>query len=201
MLTRLELDHQAQRLMEKGGVDETTVLPEGEVFYQRSTANLSTGGTARLLADQGIPVVEVSNYTGFPEMMDGRVKTLHPKIHGGILGRRGIDDKVMQRNGIAVPRLVDLGELRKLVQQIGEVFFAGGPVLHGRHCRARGPERPPVVLEHNHDGQIQGGRHGKTLVRGTRAAGPVTLEREAHVRLTSVPKAEGDAIQDTQLRP
>jgi phosphoribosylaminoimidazolecarboxamide formyltransferase/IMP cyclohydrolase len=62
---------------------------------------LSTGGTARLLADAGIPVTEVSDYTGFPEMMDGRVKTLHPKVHGGILARRGIDEAVMARNGIA----------------------------------------------------------------------------------------------------
>ena len=61
---------------------------------------LSTGGTASLLAEQGIAVTEVSTYTGFPEMMDGRVKTLHPKVHGGILGRRGIDDMVMAENGI-----------------------------------------------------------------------------------------------------
>lgn len=61
---------------------------------------LSTGGTAKLLADNNIDVVEVSDYTGFPEMMDGRVKTLHPKIHGGLLGRRGIDDAVMQEHGI-----------------------------------------------------------------------------------------------------
>ena len=62
---------------------------------------LSTGGTARLLADAGIPVIEVSDYTGFPEMMDGRVKTLHPKVHGGILARRGVDEAVMASNGIA----------------------------------------------------------------------------------------------------
>lgn len=61
---------------------------------------LSTGGTARLLADSNIPVTEVSAYTGFPEMMDGRVKTLHPKIHGGLLGRRGIDDRAMTDHGI-----------------------------------------------------------------------------------------------------
>ena len=61
---------------------------------------LSTGGTAKLLAENNVSVTEVSNYTGFPEMMDGRVKTLHPKIHGGILGRRGTDDKVMTENGI-----------------------------------------------------------------------------------------------------
>ena len=61
---------------------------------------LSTGGTAKTLAEHNIAVTEVSDYTGFPEMMDGRVKTLHPKVHGGILGRRGIDDDVMAANGI-----------------------------------------------------------------------------------------------------
>ncbi|WP_264193058.1 bifunctional phosphoribosylaminoimidazolecarboxamide formyltransferase/IMP cyclohydrolase [Microbulbifer aggregans] len=61
---------------------------------------LSTGGTYRQLGEAGIPVVEVSDYTGFPEMMDGRVKTLHPKVHGGILGRRGQDDAVMSEHGI-----------------------------------------------------------------------------------------------------
>jgi phosphoribosylaminoimidazolecarboxamide formyltransferase/IMP cyclohydrolase len=77
----------------------------GIVDFERALAAkgveiLSTGGTARLLADNEISVVEVSSYTGFPEMMDGRVKTLHPKIHGGILGRRGVDDAVMRENGI-----------------------------------------------------------------------------------------------------
>jgi phosphoribosylaminoimidazolecarboxamide formyltransferase/IMP cyclohydrolase len=62
---------------------------------------LSTGGTAKTLAEHKIPVTEVSDYTGFPEMMDGRVKTLHPKVHGGILGRRGIDDAIMAANSIS----------------------------------------------------------------------------------------------------
>ena len=62
---------------------------------------LSTGGTFKTLTDNAISAIEVSDYTGFPEMMDGRVKTLHPKIHGGILGRRGIDDTVMADNAIA----------------------------------------------------------------------------------------------------
>ncbi len=61
---------------------------------------LSTGGTAKLLADNDVPVIEVSDYTGFPEMMDGRVKTLHPKIHGGLLGRRDTDKAVMQEHDI-----------------------------------------------------------------------------------------------------
>lgn len=67
---------------------------------------LSTGGTAKLLMDNQIPVKEVGEYTGFPEMMDGRVKTLHPKIHGGILGRRGTDDAVMQEHDIGPIDLV-----------------------------------------------------------------------------------------------
>ena len=62
---------------------------------------LSTGGTAALLSQNGLKVTEVSAYTGFPEIMDGRVKTLHPKIHGGLLGRRGEDDLVMEQLGIA----------------------------------------------------------------------------------------------------
>jgi phosphoribosylaminoimidazolecarboxamide formyltransferase/IMP cyclohydrolase len=62
---------------------------------------LSTGGTAHALRDAGITVREVSDVTGFPEIMDGRVKTLHPKIHGGLLGRSGIDDAVMAEHGIA----------------------------------------------------------------------------------------------------
>ena len=67
---------------------------------------LSTGGTFRLLQENNIPAIEVSDYTGFPEMMDGRVKTLHPKIHGGILGRRGKDDEIMAKHGIQAIDLV-----------------------------------------------------------------------------------------------
>jgi phosphoribosylaminoimidazolecarboxamide formyltransferase/IMP cyclohydrolase len=66
----------------------------------RNIELLSTGGTAKLLAQAGIAVREVSDYTGFPEIMDGRVKTLHPRIHGGLLGRRGRDEAVMQEHGI-----------------------------------------------------------------------------------------------------
>jgi phosphoribosylaminoimidazolecarboxamide formyltransferase/IMP cyclohydrolase len=67
---------------------------------------LSSGGTAALLRENGIAAVEVSDYTGFPEMMGGRIKTLHPKIHGGILGRRGIDEGVMAQHGISPIDLV-----------------------------------------------------------------------------------------------
>ena len=72
----------------------------GEALVARGIEILSTGGTQRALAEAGLRVREVADYTGFPEMMDGRVKTLHPRVHGGILGRRGIDDDAMAAQGI-----------------------------------------------------------------------------------------------------
>ncbi|EIV8646556.1 bifunctional phosphoribosylaminoimidazolecarboxamide formyltransferase/IMP cyclohydrolase [Vibrio parahaemolyticus] len=80
--------------------DKTGIVEFAQALAERGVDILSTGGTARLLAEQGIAVTEVSDYTGFPEMMDGRVKTLHPKVHGGVLGRRGQDDEVMAKHGI-----------------------------------------------------------------------------------------------------
>ncbi|WP_391088927.1 bifunctional phosphoribosylaminoimidazolecarboxamide formyltransferase/IMP cyclohydrolase [Vibrio sp. NH-UV-68] len=80
--------------------DKTGIVEFAKALAERGVDILSTGGTARLLAQQGISVTEVSDYTGFPEMMDGRVKTLHPKVHGGVLGRRGQDDDVMEKHGI-----------------------------------------------------------------------------------------------------
>ncbi|WP_432341704.1 bifunctional phosphoribosylaminoimidazolecarboxamide formyltransferase/IMP cyclohydrolase [Yersinia enterocolitica] len=80
--------------------DKAGIIEFATALSQRGIELLSTGGTARLLADAGLPVTEVSDYTGFPEMMDGRVKTLHPKVHGGILGRRGQDDGIMAQHDI-----------------------------------------------------------------------------------------------------
>src|SRR5215475_10845773 len=75
--------------------DKTGLLELARALAKRNIEILSTGGTARLLTTHGLTVGEVSNYTGFPEIMGGRVKTLHPRIHGGLLGRRGVDDAVM----------------------------------------------------------------------------------------------------------
>src|SRR5688572_8407707 len=74
----------------------------GKILAARKIEVLSTGGTAKALRDAGVDVKEVSDFTGFPEMLDGRVKTLHPKIHGGLLGRRDLDDHVaqMRKHGI-----------------------------------------------------------------------------------------------------
>ncbi len=101
---------------------------------------LSTGGTAKLLREKGIPVVEVSDYTGFPEMLDGRVKTLHPKIHGGILGRRDRPEHLEQMRAQGIEPIdlvvVNLYRFEEAVAQPGctledaiENIDIGGPTL------------------------------------------------------------------------
>ena len=86
--------------------DKTGILEFAQALVAMDVELLSTGGTAKLLAEAGLPVIEVSDHTGHPEIMDGRVKTLHPKIHGGILARRGQDDAVMAENNIDAIDLV-----------------------------------------------------------------------------------------------
>src|SRR6266513_2550753 len=81
--------------------DKTGLVELARELARRNIEILSTGGTAQLLTRNGVPVREVAAYTGFPEIMDGRVKTLHPRIHGGLLGRRGVDDAVMAQHAIA----------------------------------------------------------------------------------------------------
>ncbi|TAL89557.1 MAG: bifunctional phosphoribosylaminoimidazolecarboxamide formyltransferase/IMP cyclohydrolase [Rhodanobacter sp.] len=81
--------------------DKTGLIDLGRRLAAAGAELLSTGGSAKALREAGIAVTDVSAVTGFPEIMDGRVKTLHPKVHGGLLGRRGTDDKVMAELGIA----------------------------------------------------------------------------------------------------
>ncbi len=82
--------------------DKTGLIDFARALHEQGVELLSTGGTARAIREAGLPVIEVADYTGFPEMLDGRVKTLHPKIHGGILGRRDLPEHVaaMKRNNI-----------------------------------------------------------------------------------------------------
>jgi phosphoribosylaminoimidazolecarboxamide formyltransferase/IMP cyclohydrolase len=80
--------------------DKRGLIPFVRSLTELGVEILSTGGTCRQLREAGLDVIEVSEKTGFPEIMDGRVKTLHPIIHGGLLGRRGIDDAVMVEHGI-----------------------------------------------------------------------------------------------------
>ena len=86
--------------------DKTGIVEFAKTLASQGVDILSTGGTFRQIQEAGIAVKEVSSHTGFPEMMDGRVKTLHPKIHGGILARRGVDDEVLNENDIDTIDLV-----------------------------------------------------------------------------------------------
>lgn len=80
--------------------DKTDLIPFARALKERGVSIISTGGTARALRDSGIEVEDVSSVTGFPEIMAGRVKTLHPKVHGGILARRDVDSDAMSEHGI-----------------------------------------------------------------------------------------------------
>lgn len=88
--------------------DKTGLIELATALAARGVELLSTGGTARALREAGLAVQDVAEVTGFPEMMDGRVKTLHPKVHGGLLGRAGTDDAVMAEHGIAAIDLLVL---------------------------------------------------------------------------------------------
>lgn len=125
-----------------------------QALHRRGVALLSTGGTATLLERSGVPVTQVSSHTGFPEIMDGRVKTLHPKIHGGLLGRRGIDDGVMQAHGIEPIDLlvVNLYPFAATVARTGctyedaiENIDIGGPAMV--RAAAKNHDRVAVIVD------------------------------------------------------
>jgi phosphoribosylaminoimidazolecarboxamide formyltransferase/IMP cyclohydrolase len=114
------------------------VIELGQALVAAGVELLSTGGTYKALVDAGLPATEVSAYTGSPEIMDGRVKTLHPRIHGGILGRRGVDDAVMAQQGIEPIDLVvvNLYPFRETIARDGctdaaaiENIDIGGPAM------------------------------------------------------------------------
>jgi phosphoribosylaminoimidazolecarboxamide formyltransferase/IMP cyclohydrolase len=134
--------------------DKNGVIDLARELAKRNVEILSTGGTAKLLAQAGIAVKEVANHTGFPEIMDGRVKTLHPKIHGGLLGRRGTDDAVMTQHGIAPIDLlvVNLYPFAATVAQPGctyeqavENIDIGGPAMV--RAAAKNHESVAVVVD------------------------------------------------------
>ncbi|ABN56996.1 MULTISPECIES: bifunctional phosphoribosylaminoimidazolecarboxamide formyltransferase/IMP cyclohydrolase [Methanoculleus] len=117
--------------------DKAGIVDLAKVLIEHDYGILSSGGTGAELARAGISFTDVSAYTGFPEMMHGRVKTLHPKIHGGILGRRGIDDAVMQEHGIEPIDLVvvNLYPFEAMsgkglsLEEIIEYIDIGGPAM------------------------------------------------------------------------
>ena len=120
--------------------DKTGVAAFAKTLAAMNVELLSTGGTAKLLADEGLPVIEVADYTGFPEMLDGRVKTLHPKVHGGLLARRDVAAHVaaIDKHGIGMIDLlvVNLYPFEATVAQLGctlddaiENIDIGGPAM------------------------------------------------------------------------
>ncbi len=107
--------------------DKTGLVELARALAARGVELVSTGGTARTLAAAGLTVTEVANITGSPEIMDGRVKTLHPRVHGGLLGRRGIDDEVMRAHGIPAIDLlvVNLYPFVETVARTGTTYEEG----------------------------------------------------------------------------
>ncbi|HVN42725.1 MAG TPA: bifunctional phosphoribosylaminoimidazolecarboxamide formyltransferase/IMP cyclohydrolase [Steroidobacteraceae bacterium] len=130
------------------------LLEFARALRTRGVALLSTGGTASLLRANGVEVTDVSAVTGFPEIMDGRVKTLHPMIHGGLLGRRGVDDAIMREHGIEAIDLVavNLYPFAATVAQPGCTFDSavenidiGGPAMV--RASAKNHERVAIVVD------------------------------------------------------
>jgi len=142
--------------------DKTGIVELANRLHAQGVDLLSTGGTAKLIAENNIPVTEIGDYTGFPEMMAGRVKTLHPKVHGGILARRGIDEDVMEANQIPPIDLVivNLYPFQATVENPDctledaiENIDIGGPTMvraaaknHASVCIVVDPDDYPTIL-------------------------------------------------------
>ncbi|MCY7354760.1 MAG: bifunctional phosphoribosylaminoimidazolecarboxamide formyltransferase/IMP cyclohydrolase [Lysobacter sp.] len=143
--------------------DKTGLIELAQALASRGIELLSTGGSAKALREAGLTVREVADVTGFPEIMDGRVKTLHPKIHGGLLGRAGTDDTVMAEHGIAPIDLLVLNlypfervsaDARNSFDQIVENIDIGGPAMLRAAAKnfahvavATDPSQYPVLLD------------------------------------------------------
>lgn len=120
--------------------DKQGVVEFARALTQMGIGLLSTGGTAKLLAEKGLPVTEVSEYTGFPEMLDGRVKTLHPKVHAGVLARRDLPEHIKTLHDHKIPAIdlvvVNLYPFEQAIAQEGctlehaiENIDIGGPTM------------------------------------------------------------------------
>lgn len=118
--------------------DKTGLIELARALHALDVELLSTGGTAKAIRDAGLPVKDVSDVTGFPEMMDGRVKTLHPIVHGGLLGRAALDEAVMAQHGIGAIDLLVLNlypfekvsvDPASTLEDIIENIDIGGPAM------------------------------------------------------------------------
>jgi len=161
--------------------DKTGIVDLARMLAGHHVHILSTGGTAKTLKDEGVKVTEVSDYTGFPEMLDGRVKTLHPAIHGGLLARRQRSDhmETIKQAGflaidIVVVNLYPFAEtLRKpgvTEEEIVENIDIGGPTM--LRSAAKNFESVAVVCD-----PVEYGRFGKSM----ELFGGTTLEYRQHL--------------------
>jgi phosphoribosylaminoimidazolecarboxamide formyltransferase/IMP cyclohydrolase len=141
--------------------DKTNLIELASTLQQLNIEILATGGTAKLLKENNISITDVSSHTGFPEIMDGRVKTLHPKIHGGILARRGIDDDTLEEHNIDAIDLVvvNLYPFQQTVAKPGttladaiEKIDIGGPTM--LRSAAKNHEYVTVVVDPQDYSQI-----------------------------------------------
>ena len=154
--------------------DKSGLIDLARALAARGVELVSTGGTAKALRDAGLPVRDVSEVTGFPEMMDGRVKTLHPMVHGGLLGRAGTDDAVMAEHGIGAIDLLVLNlypfekvsvDPKSSIEDIIENIDIGGPAMlrsaaknYARVAVVTDPAQYDALLAEldAHDGAVSG---------------------------------------------
>ena len=142
--------------------DKTGIVEFAQALHALGIKLLSTGGTAKLLADKGLPVTEVAEVTQFPEMLDGRVKTLHPRIHGGLLARRDVPAHMaaLAEHGIGTIDLlvVNLYPFEATVAKAGctledaiENIDIGGPAMvrsaAGESCLSVSPIQPCSIMK------------------------------------------------------
>ncbi len=125
--------------------DKTGIVELARELSKLGFELLSTGGTARALAAAGLPVTEIASETGFPEIMDGRVKTLHPRVHGALLGRAGQDDAVMREHGIRPIDVLVVNLYPFAESQTVENIDVGGPAM--LRAAAKNHERVTVLVD------------------------------------------------------
>jgi phosphoribosylaminoimidazolecarboxamide formyltransferase / IMP cyclohydrolase len=172
--------------------DKTGLVDFARGLARLGVRLLSTGGTARALADAGLPVTEIGDYTGFPEMLDGRVKTLHPKVHGGILARRDVPAHMAALEKHAIPPIdlvvVNLYPFRETVARPGctldeavENIDIGGPTMV--RAAAKNWQHVGIVVDPADYGELLAEleAHGRALSPATRFA----LARKAYSHTAS----------------
>lgn len=141
--------------------DKQGIVEFARALHEQSVEIISTGGTFALLVEEGVPAIEISSYTDFPEIMGGRVKTLHPKVYGGILGRRGQDEAVMSKHCIPTIDLV-IVNLYPFMQTIAKLncdlstaienIDIGGPAMI--RAAAKNHKDVTVIVDPDDYGQV-----------------------------------------------